>query len=88
MSDDKALVPVDQRTVSFYGDVITAVLVRMEEGEQVYVPVRPICDYLGVVDGSSQRQRINRDPVLSEIVQGVVITTTPLESSGSVGQLE
>ena len=49
MSDDKALVPVDQRTVSFYGDVITAVLVRMEEGEQVYVPVRPICDFTGVV---------------------------------------
>lgn len=73
MSD---LVTIEQKQVEFYGDELTAVLVQSEEGERVYVPVRPLCEFLGL-DWSSQRRRINRDPVLSEVAQGVVITTTP-----------
>jgi ferritin-like metal-binding protein YciE len=73
---DKALVPAVQKEVVFYEDVITAVLVTVDQQEQVYVPVRPICDYLGL-DWSAQYRRINRDPVLSGAVQGVAITTTP-----------
>lgn len=71
-----ALEPIEQREVLFYEDEVTAVLVRTDEGEQVLIPIRPLCDLLGI-DWSSQRQRINRDPVLSqEFTPCVVITTT------------
>ena len=75
MSDEKALTPIDQRTVDFYGDPITAVLVQTDEGEQVFVPVRPICDFLGV-SWTGQRRRINRDPVLSQEIKRVNVTFT------------
>jgi len=69
---------LQQREIDFYGDQIVAALVPGEGQQQpvIYVPVRPICEYLGL-DWSSQRQRIDRDPVLSEARQGVVITTPP-----------
>ncbi len=71
MSDkSQALTPAEVRTVDFYCDQVTGAVV--ESGE-IYVPVRPICDYLGL-DWSSQRQRINRDQVLAE---GVVVITIP-----------
>ena len=77
MADEsKALVPVEQKVGEFYGDELSAVRVEIEGKSAVYVPVRPICDYMGV-DWSSQRQRINRDPVLSaEMIPCVVVTTT------------
>lgn len=75
MSQEKALVPVDQRTVSFYGDEITAVLVATDGSEQVFVPIRPICDLLGIA-WSSQRRRILRDPILSEVMRPVTVTVT------------
>ena len=62
MSNEKALTPVDQRIVDFYGDQITAVLVETDEDELVFVPIRPICDFLGVT-WSPQRRRILRDPI-------------------------
>ena len=83
---DKALVPIVQKEVIFYEDVITAVQVTVNEQEQIYVPVRPICDYLGL-DWSAQYRRINRDPVLSDVIQGVAITTTP-SSDGRGGGLQ
>lgn len=68
---------IEQKTVAFYGDEIVAV--RAKDGD-VYVPVRPICDLLDVnFDG--QRRRINRDPVLSEEVMSVVVTTTDIDAS-------
>ena len=75
MSEEKALVPIDQRTVDFYGDSITAVLVDIAGEEQVLVPIRPICDFLGVT-WSPQRRRILRDPVLSKHAQSVTVTVT------------
>ena len=70
---EQALTVVEQKEVQFYGDMIIAV---RSQGSGVYVPVRPICDLLGV-DWSAQRQRISRDPVLSaELVPCVVVTTT------------
>src|SRR4051794_29942915 len=66
------LVPVREQSVDFYGDAIPAA--QLADGA-IWVPVRPICEQLGV-DWSSQRQRINRDPVLRE-AQGVVVITTP-----------
>jgi hypothetical protein len=75
MSEEKALVPIEQKQVEFYGDELTAVLA--EDG-MVYVPLRPICNSLGL-DWDGQRQRIHRDPVLSEIAMSAVITTADIE---------
>lgn len=72
---EKELTPIEQKTVTFYEDEIMAVVVD-EGGERVvYIPLRPICDYLGL-NWSGQRQRINRDPVLSKILTSVVVTHT------------
>jgi hypothetical protein len=67
------LVPTEQKTVLFYDDEITAV--RMSDG-RVMIPVRPLCDRLGVA-WSPQLRRINRDAVLADEVQGVTVTVTP-----------
>lgn len=72
---DAALSPVEQKKVVFYDDEITAVLVQIEDEEKVYVPLKPVCDFLGV-SWSGQRRRINRDAVLSEEVRSVNVTFT------------
>lgn len=59
MSD---LVPIEQKQVEFYGDEVTAV--RLDDG-RIVVPVRPMCEWLGV-QWAAQSKRIKRDPVLSE----------------------
>lgn len=89
MSDESAaLVPIEEKTVDFYGDTIVAVLVDVEgEEAQIYVPVRPITDYLGI-DWSAQYRRIQRDPLLSEEIKGVAVTTTPSESGVGGGPQE
>ena len=71
-----ALIPIEVRTVEFYGDQIIGVLVRIGDEAQVYVPIRPICDYLGLV-WSGQFERIKRDEVLVEAIKGVRVTRTP-----------
>ncbi|MCB8988840.1 MAG: ORF6C domain-containing protein [Ardenticatenaceae bacterium] len=70
---DNALQPMEQKTVLFYDDEITAV--RLADG-RVMIPVRPLCDRLGVA-WSPQLRRINRDAVLADEVQGVTVTVTP-----------
>lgn len=70
-----ALVPVEQRAVEFHGDRIVAVLAETNAGRVVYVPVRPLCDVLGV-SWPAQFRRINRDPVLSEVAMSVTVTAT------------
>jgi hypothetical protein len=40
------------------------------------VPLKPLCDYLGV-NWDGQRQRLHRDPVLTEVAQGAVVITAP-----------
>ncbi len=72
MSKQSQLVVVEQKTVAFYDDDIIAV--QTESGD-VYVPIRPICDLLGIA-WSAQRLRINRDPVLSEDLIPVIVTIT------------
>lgn len=71
MADSSALVPIEQKEVEFYGDGIIAV--RIADGS-IHVPVRPICDLLGV-DWAGQRRRINRDTVLSEEMRSVAVTS-------------
>lgn len=75
---DKALIPVEQKQVDFYGDEITAV--RLENG-RVFVPVRPLVEALGVA-WSSQLQRIRRDPVLKTELFSVFVTNTESQRGG------
>ena len=63
---------VEQREVTFYGDELVAV--KVADG-QVYVPVRPLCELLGV-SWTGQRRRINRDDVLSDVTRSVNVTFT------------
>jgi hypothetical protein len=82
MTDEQnALVPVDERVVDFYGDELTAVLVREAGREEIYVPVRPIADYLGLT-WSSQYMRLQRDRILGEAIRGVLVTRTPGRGGG------
>lgn len=74
MSKD-SLVPVEQKTVLFYEDEVTAV--RLDRGD-ILVPIRPICQQLGV-DWSAQYRRVQRDPVLNSVLMSVAITTTDID---------
>ena len=80
MSEISALVPIEQKTVIFYDDQITAVLVTEDSRQTVYIPIKPICDHLGVT-WPSQNNRIHRDPVLSKKAKGVFITNSTLAES-------
>jgi hypothetical protein len=73
MSDDeKALIPVDQREVEFYGDELTAL--RAEDG-RVYAGLAQMCAALGL-DPQAQRRRIGRHAVLARGL-GVANLATP-----------
>ena len=78
MSDDNALVPIEQKQVVFYEDEITAV--QMNDG-RVFIPVRPLVERLGVAWGS-QLQRIRRDPVLNDELLSVFVTNTESKRGG------
>ncbi len=75
-SNENALVPLDVRTVDFYGDHVTGAVVQVGDETQIYVPLRPICDYLGLA-WSGQFERIKRDEVLADELRGVRVTRTP-----------
>lgn len=78
------LQPVEQKQVIFYEDEITAVLVKTDRGQDIYVPIRPICEMMEI-DWSSQLRRIKRDPVLAKHLAGVVVMTTPDPETGGGG---
>jgi hypothetical protein len=71
--NDKALVPVEQKTVVFYGDELIAI--RAEDG-QIYVSFRHLCNALGL-DRASQVQRIRRHEILNEGYEGGAIMASP-----------
>lgn len=75
MQGEKALVPIDEQTVDFYGDPIPIALVEVDGHSIRYIPLRPICEYLGL-SWSGQRERTMRDPVLSTEVALVRVTCT------------
>src|SRR5437870_891592 len=82
----QALVPLRKQTVDFYGDQVLAVLVE-EGGEQhVYVPLRPIVEYLGLT-WPSQTLRLRRDPVLAAGSRIVFITKTNPREPGNPNML-
>jgi hypothetical protein len=72
MSNEKALVPVDEKQVDFYGDELTAARI----GRDIFVSVRQLCDALGL-DRASQARRIRRDEILKDGYQGSVMVTSP-----------
>jgi hypothetical protein len=61
MGEETALVPRAEKSVDFYGDKISVALV----GEEIYVPLRPVSEYLGL-QWNGQRARVMRDEVLSQ----------------------
>lgn len=77
--DSAPLAAQEQREVAFYDDRVVAVLIPSGTDEPaVFVPIRPICDQLGL-SWPAQFERIKRDPVLSEVSQGVRVTRTPAQ---------
>jgi hypothetical protein len=72
MTESKSLVPIEQKEVMFYEDSIVAV--RLPDSS-IFIPVKPICDLLGV-DWGGQYRRIQRDPVLAEEIQRIDVTST------------
>lgn len=75
----EALVPIEEKAVEFYEDQVRAVAVEIEGQRRVFVPIKPISDYLGL-DWSGQYQRIQRDPVLSD--EARLIGVTPINPQG------
>jgi hypothetical protein len=41
MTETTSLVPLEERTVDFYGDRIVAMLVSMGDQPEIYVPLQP-----------------------------------------------
>jgi P22_AR N-terminal domain/ORF6C domain len=81
MSDEKALVPIEEQSVDFYGDEIPTALVDIDGRSCLYIPIKPISDYLGLA-WSGQFERIQRDLVLSEVA--AVIRLTRITATGGV----
>ena len=73
--ESHAIIPVDERAIDFYGDEVMGVIIEEGGERRIYVPVRPICDYLGL-SWSAQFERIKRDDVLAESVRFVRIART------------
>jgi hypothetical protein len=71
--NDEALVPVDQKTVEFYGDELIAI--RAVDG-QIYVSFRHLCKALGL-DRASQVQRVRRHEILTEGYEGGAMMASP-----------
>jgi hypothetical protein len=87
MSDETepthSIEPIAERTVLFYDDQIRLVIVQQGGQQIAYVPLRPICEFLGVA-WSPQLRRINRDPILAEAATSVTVTVT---EGGQRGQM-
>ncbi len=67
---ENALIPADRQNITFYDDEILAL--RLPNGE-IHIPLRPICDAIGL-NWAGQRQRIQRDPVLSQIASIIQVS--------------
>lgn len=73
MAMKKELVPVEQRSIDFYGDDLTAV---RADDNRIYAGLTQMCNALGI-DAQGQRRRIERHAVLSKGLQGVDKLATP-----------
>jgi hypothetical protein len=77
------LAPIEERIVEFYNDPLFAVVVEVAGQRQVFIPLKPICDYLGL-DWSAQYRRVHRNPVLS--VEAKLIAVTAIKPSIGAGR--
>ncbi len=73
MANSKAITPVEQKSVEFYGDDLTAV--RANDGH-IYAGLTQMCHALGL-DPQGQRRRSERHAVLSKGLKGVDKLSTP-----------
>jgi hypothetical protein len=73
MAKSNALTLVEQKSVAFYGDELTAV--RASDG-RVHVGLTQMCNALGL-DPQGQRRRSERHAVLSKGLKGVDKLSTP-----------
>jgi len=80
MTDEKAIIPVEQKTIFFYDDEVTAV---RTEDDVIFIPIRPIIERLGL-NWSGQYSRLRRDPVLREEASICVIQTDRLGARETV----
>lgn len=69
----KELTTLEQKTVKFYDDELTAV--RANDG-QVYVSIRHLCKAMDIQRPQRQTDRIKRDEVLSDGLERVPIMGT------------
>ncbi len=69
--DEQVIEARTTKAVDFYGDQITA---AQGEDEEIYVPLRPLTDFLGL-DRTAQQRRVQRDPVLSKRLRTVRMDT-------------
>lgn len=73
MTKSAQLRPVEQKTILFYGDELTAV--RADDG-RIYAGLTQMCHALGV-DAQGQRRRIENHIVLDKGLKGVDNLSTP-----------
>lgn len=87
MSDEIVLEPLEVKEIDFYGDKISAALVQLDVVQQIYVPIRPLCEYLGL-NWSGQFERIKRNPVMETALSSVRITRTQGKRSQNLVALQ
>jgi hypothetical protein len=80
MNNDKQLTIIDQRDVTFYEDVLTAV--KLDNGD-IFVSVRAVCDALDI-DHRAQYRRIRRQRTLDKGFMVVKMTTIKGERDTNV----
>jgi hypothetical protein len=73
MAESKALTLIEQRSVDFYGDDLTAV--RANDGH-IYASLSQMCNAIGI-DAQGQRRRAERHAVLNKGLKGVDKLSTP-----------
>lgn len=64
---------IEERWVEFYGDTILAALAQVNGKPTITVPVRPVCDVLGI-SWPGQYERIQRDDVLRSVIREIRTT--------------
>ncbi|GAC1543983.1 MAG: hypothetical protein NVS2B7_18020 [Herpetosiphon sp.] len=75
MTNSPSLIPLEERDIDFYGESITALVVAGDPEAEIFVALRPLCDYLGL-SWSGQFERLKRDAVLGAALQFVRVTRT------------
>ena len=73
MTDTEHFLLIEQRTLDFYGDILTAVRAN---DNRIYAGLTQMCNALGL-DAQGQRRRLERHTVMSKGLKGVDNLSTP-----------